>query len=198
MNSDREWAYATFNSYPEQLASNGHDFRLNPPLIDGVYSDVVQDLPRTLDKWQHSKNDILRMKSVVLNWQTEYKWRNWNHASTQLMMFHGEGRSLDRSLLDYQLDLALSDKSPIYCDPIDGEGLLGRPTIWDYIYPTQAATWAVLYATIACTVLSPLLVPTTLYRSWLYVKISRCSLPSLLCQKISLLILISLLKLIIF
>ena len=147
--TDREWAYAKFSSYSEQLANSGHVFRVDLSLntTATTYEDAVLDLPRTLIAWTNSKARVLKAKAIMTNWQLDYAWCNWNYSSTQLMKFHTPAKSLDRSILDYQLDRILNEKNPTYCAPISGEGTLGRDTIWDYTYPINMGTWAVLYAT---------------------------------------------------
>jgi hypothetical protein len=120
------------------LIPSDYPVRTAPSLIDLPWSDVVQDLPTHLP-WRNSKVNILQMKAVMMNWCLNYKWMNWNHTSTQLMKFNISSRSLDRSILDYQLDLFSSPRNDWNVERVDGGAY--------FIDPISAGVYATLYAT---------------------------------------------------
>ena len=78
------------------------------PILNEVtptYKEVVPYLPTYSLTWQNARASVLTMKAVMSNWQLNSQWRAWNHRSTQLMRFNTPARSLDLSILDYQMEL---------------------------------------------------------------------------------------------
>lgn len=100
-----------------------------PKLIEAVttYDEAIQDIPTYTTNWRSGYNIVLSDKALMMNWQTDEQWRNWNHGSTQLLKFHTPVRSLDRSILDYQLSKFYTpivevteplDESVYFIDPV--------------------------------------------------------------------------------
>ena len=70
-----------------------------------TWKEVVPYLPRMTATWSQSHGWLLNMKAIISNWQLSSQWRAWNKASTQLLTFGTTSRSLDKDILDYQLNL---------------------------------------------------------------------------------------------
>ena len=85
------------------------DYRIREaPILNEVtptWEGVVPYLPRMTTAWSQSHIQLLSMKAIISNWQLNSTWRVWNKASTQLLTFGTTSRSLDKDILDYQLDL---------------------------------------------------------------------------------------------
>lgn len=114
--------------------------------VTSTYDEVVSYLPVHTTPWRNSRARVLTGKAVMFNWQLNEQWRRWNHASTQLLRFGKESRSLNLSILNYQID-QWSDWQWRGDTPpwIDGEDhFLAEPEVG--VDPARLGTFAILWA----------------------------------------------------
>lgn len=99
----------------ESLTKSGHThlldtfpysgIQLHPPLNQTISTyDVVHYLPVDSVDWINSRTYLVKAKSILFDWIADRQFINWNIASTDIMIYNKINRSLDRSILDYQID----------------------------------------------------------------------------------------------
>ncbi len=117
----------------------GYPLRASPELIDSVetYAGVIDDLPTTSRTWLNARTSVIRSKTVVGKINLDPQFQAWHISSSFLMLSGRPAQSLDRSILDYQIDKWEHSDGPSLL-PVDGAS--------HFPHPIRTGTLATLYA----------------------------------------------------